>query len=114
MVKRTSLNTRNPRNPESGLFRQLTRLLSGPITNRRAQFYRQERRKELDKYSSKFTSASGKSFQKSSHNNPFEYMNRYTQNHNRADRYAEFDAMEFSLSPDTKIAIPGGYITIKE
>ena len=93
-VNRNSRNGRNPRNPDSGLFRQLTKLLSGPINNRRAQFYRAERRKELDKYSSKFASASGKSFQKSTYN-PFDYVNM-TQNYNRAERYAEFDQMEYT------------------
>jgi len=97
MAKRnsSSINSRNPRDPESGLYRKLTKLLSGPINNRRAQFYRSEKRKQLDKYSSKFSSASGKSFQRNSYN-PFEYMNNWTQNHNRSERYAEFDAMEFS------------------
>ena len=58
----------NPKNSESSLFRQLTRLLSGPIINRRTQIYRQERRASLDKYAKKFTSASGKEFKKSNYN----------------------------------------------
>lgn len=91
-----NINRRNPRNPESGLFKTLTRLLSGPITNRRAQFYRTEKRKEMDKYARRFTSASGKEFKKSSYN-PFEYMqSQMMSNYNRAERYAEFDQMEFS------------------
>ena len=40
----------NTRNPGAPLFRRLTRLLSGPIINYRAQFARQERRGDLDKY----------------------------------------------------------------
>ncbi len=105
---------RNPKNQETGLFRQLTKLLSGPINNRRAQFYRAEKRKHLDKYGQKFLSAGGKSFQKSSYN-PFEYIySTMSQNYNRGERYAEFEQMEFSLHPDTKIATSNGYITIKE
>jgi len=63
----------NPRNPDSGLFKQLTKLLSGPIINRRTQVYRKERRKNLDKYATKFKSASGREFKKSQYN-PFESM----------------------------------------
>ena len=46
----------NPRNEDSGLFKKLTRLFSGPIVNRRSQTGRRLRRKDLDKYSSKFKS----------------------------------------------------------
>lgn len=96
-------NKRNPNNPDSGLFRQLTKLLSGPINNRRSQFYRAEKRRELDKYSLKFFSASGKEFKKSSYN-PFEYLSSaMLQNYNRSERYAEFDQMEFS--PDVNSAL---------
>ena len=107
-------NTRNPRNPDSSLFKQLTKLLSGPINNRRAQFYRAEKRRNLDKFGSKFISASGKQFKKSSYN-PFEYIqSTRLANFNRSERYVEFEQMEYCLSGDTKIAIPNGYITIKE
>lgn len=34
--------------------------------------------------------------------------------YNRSARYLEFREMEYCLHPDTKIAIPGGYKTIKE
>ena len=49
-------NNKNPRNPQSRLFRQLTKLFSGPIINYRTQTPRKERRRNLDKYN--FTSAS--------------------------------------------------------
>ena len=55
---------KNPNNPESDLFKRLTRLLSGPIVNYRAQAVRNQRRKQMDKYATKFTSASGKQFKK--------------------------------------------------
>jgi hypothetical protein len=102
----------NNKNSESILFKRLTKLLSGPIVNKRSQFYRQEKRKDLDKYS--FQSASGKEFQKSDYN-PFEHIHSsMMKNHNRGERYAEFDQMEFCLHGDTKIAVPGGYKTLFE
>lgn len=89
-------NKNNPKNSESSLFRQLTRLLSGPIINRRTQIYRQERRARLDKYATKFTSASGKEFKKSNYN-PFESIQTaMSTNYNRGERYAEFDQMEYT------------------
>jgi hypothetical protein len=85
----------NPRNTQSSLFKQLTKLLSGPIINRRTQIYRQERRKSLDKYSTRFQSASGKEFKKSQYN-PFESLQTSIgTNYNRGERYAEFDQMEY-------------------
>jgi hypothetical protein len=95
MAEKNNKTDNNPRNPESSLFKQLTKLLSGPIINRRTQIYRQERRARLDKYSSKFLSASGKEFKKS-HYNPFETIQTaMTTNYNRGERYAEFDQMEY-------------------
>ena len=86
----------NPKNSESSLFKQLTRLLSGPIINRRTQIYRQERRARLDKYSTKFNSASGKEFKKSNYN-PFETIQTaMSANSNRGERYVEFDQMEYT------------------
>ena len=89
-------NNNNPRNPESSLFKQLTRLLSGPIINRRTQIYRQERRVKLDKYGRKFQSASGKDFKKSQYN-PFESIQAsINENRTRNERYVEFDQMEYT------------------
>lgn len=86
----------NPRNSESSLFKQLTKLLSGPLINRRTQIYRQERRRSLDKYAFKFKSASGKEFKKSQYN-PFESIQTaMATNYNRGERYAEFDQMEYT------------------
>ncbi len=112
MADRNTPKGKNTRNPESTLFKRLTKLLSGPIVNKRAQFYRQEKRRDLDKYD--FKSATGKAFQKSDYN-PFEFLHtNMMKNHNRGERYAEFDQMEFCLHGDTKIAVPGGYKTIKQ
>ena len=89
-------NKNNPRNPESSLFKQLTRLLSGPLINRRTQIYRKERRNALDKYAFKFKSASGKEFKKSLYN-PFESIQTaMAANYNRGERYSEFDQMEYT------------------
>lgn len=86
----------NPRNSQSSLFKQLTKLLSGPLINRRTQIYRKERRARLDKYATQFRSASGKEFKKSQYN-PFESIQAgMAANHNRGERYAEFDQMEYT------------------
>ena len=87
---------KNPRNSESSLFKQLTRLLSGPLINRRTQIYRQERRKSLDKYAFQFKSASGKEFKKSQYNPLESIQTAMSTNYNRGERYAEFDQMEYT------------------
>jgi len=88
--------SRNPRNPQSGLFNRLTRLFSGPIVNRRTQMYRQQRRKDLNKYKSQFQSASGRQFKKSTYN-PFDVMQtNQISNQNRSERYMDFDQMEYT------------------
>ena len=55
----------NPKNQQSSLFKSLTRLFSGPIINFRSQSGRRIRRQHLDKFSSRFESASGQQFKKS-------------------------------------------------
>ena len=87
-------NENNPRNPESNLFKRLTKLFSGPIVNYRAQAPRASRRRQLDKY--KFKSTSGQQFKKTQYN-PFESLSSaFMSNQNRADRYADFDQMEYT------------------
>ncbi len=84
----------NPRNPESPLFKRLTRLFSGPIVNYRAQTPRSQRRRALDRY--RFTSTTGQQFKKTQYN-PFESLSSaYMSNQNRGDRYADFDQMEYT------------------
>jgi hypothetical protein len=88
-------NKKSPYNPESGLFKSLTRLFSGPITQRRTQTGRQLRRKHLDMYSSNFKSASGRQFKKWE-NNPINSITlNMISNRNRAERYIDFDEMEY-------------------
>jgi hypothetical protein len=85
----------NPHNPQHELFRKLTKLFSGPITNFRQQNQRSNRRVQLDKYSSRFKSTSGQTFKKSEYNNRGNYTANYLANQNRAERYIDFDQMEF-------------------
>ena len=85
---------RNPRNSESKLFRQLTRLLSGPIVNYRKQVPRKLKRRELDNF--RFRSTSGQNFKKSAHN-PYDKMqSNFFANQNRNERYVDFDQMEYT------------------
>ena len=87
-------NKKNPKNPDSPLFRQLTRLLSGPLVNYRTQTSRKLSRVQLDKF--KFQSASGLNFKKSSYN-PFEQLSTAIMaNQMRAERYQDFEQMEYT------------------
>ena len=91
-------NENNPRNPASPLFKRLTRLLSGPIVNYRNQVARQDRRNNLDKYRYRFRSMSGQEFRRSDNNYSQNY-NMMTsaafRNQNRAERYIDFEQMEY-------------------
>ena len=89
------LNRRNPYNPSSGLFKSLTRLFSGPLTQRRTQTGRQLRRRHLDAYSSKFRSASGQQFKKSEYNPMNQTTLNMISNRGRSERYVDFDQMEY-------------------
>jgi hypothetical protein len=91
--KRGNPNLKNPRNPQSPLFKRLTRLLSGPIVNRRVQMQRRYRRAQLDKF--KFTSAGGLNFKRTSYN-PYDNLSAQVMaNQNRQERYLDFDQMEY-------------------
>jgi len=91
-------NERNTRNPASPLFKRLTRLLSGPIVDYRTQIARQERRNDLDKYRYRFRSMSGQEFKRADTNLSQNY-NMWTsaafRNQNRAERYIDFEQMEY-------------------
>jgi len=87
-------NKRNPRNNDSTLFRQLTRLFSGPIVNYRKQIPRQLKRRQLDNY--KFRSSGGQNFKKSGYS-PYDKMQaNFFAAQARADRYVDFDQMEYT------------------
>ena len=89
-------NNRNPNNNQNNLFQTLTKMFSGPITQRRTQSGRQLRRRHLDKYAKRFQTASGQQFKKTEYN-PMNIMalNMIT-NRNRSERYVDFEQMEFT------------------
>ena len=85
----------NPNNPQSELFRRLTRLFSGPIVNWRTQMNRKIRRTALDKYATQFRSASGQQFRKAEYS-PFDVMHsKIMAQQNRAERYVDYEQMEY-------------------
>jgi len=87
---------KNPANKESKLFKALTRLFSGPIINYRSQSGRRIRRQHLDKFSSRFKSASGQQFKKSVYNPLDTIATNAIANQKRTERYIDFDQMEYS------------------
>ena len=93
MAKKDKNNTRNP---QSVLFRRLTKLLSGPLTQYRTQNSHRLRRIDLDKYANKFTSASGRDFKKTAYN-PYDNLQAaYMASQQRTERYVDFDQMEYT------------------
>ena len=86
---------RNPANKQSELFKRLTRLFSGPIINYRSQSGRSIRRQHLDKFSSRFKSASGQQFKKSLYNPLDTIAANAIGNQRRSERYVDFDQMEY-------------------
>ena len=91
------INKKNVRNPASPLFRQLTKLLSGPLVKYRRQDTRQLKRRYLDKYKSRFRSASGQEFKTSRYGEVYSALQSdYYANQNRMDRYVDFDQMEYT------------------
>jgi len=93
----SNVNKKNPRNRQNPLFKGLTRLFSGPLVNYRRQDTRQLRRRRLDKYKSRFNSASGQEFKTSAYSEVYNSLNHdYYSNQNRIDRYIDFDQMEYT------------------
>jgi hypothetical protein len=91
------INKRTTRNPVSPLFKQLTKLFSGPMVKYRRQDTRQLQKRRLDKYSTRFRSASGQEFKKSAYGEVYDTLQAdYYQNQNRMDRYVDFDQMEYT------------------
>ena len=85
----------NPANRDNQLFKALTRLFSGPIISYRSQTGRRIRRQHLDKFSSRFKTASGQQFKKSIYNPLDTIATNAIQNQRRAERYVDFDQMEY-------------------
>ena len=89
-------NKKQTRNPDSPLFKKLTRLLSGPLITYRTQTARRLRRRQLDMYASRFKSASGQQFKKTEYN-PFDnLMAAVMSEQHRLERYVDFDQMEYT------------------
>ena len=88
-------NPNQPYNPQSDLFKSLTRLFSGPITQRRTQTGRQLKRRHLDIYAKSFKSASGRQFKKAEYNPMNNLAVNMVGNRNRTDRYVDFEEMEY-------------------
>ena len=94
MVEQNTSN--NTKNPESTLFKRLTRLFSGPIVNYRSQNTRQLRRKKLDKYASTFKDVAGQKFERYDYN-PFNTLSSYSMGGmTRVQRYNDFEQMEYT------------------
>ena len=87
--------SKNPNNPETSLFKALTRLFSGPIVNYRSQSGRKIRRQHLDRFSSRFKTASGQQFKKTLYNPLDVLANNAISNQRRSERYIDFDQMEY-------------------
>ena len=85
----------NPANSNTGLFKALTRLFSGPIVSYRSTSGRKIRRQHLDKFSSRFKSASGQQFKKTLYNPLDIVATNAIQNQRRSERYVDFDQMEY-------------------
>lgn len=99
MPIRKTINIKNPYNPMSSLYKKLTKLWAGPITSKISPKLFDVGKKNLDKYGSKFKTATSQEFQRNDIKHPsyYLYMDSYT-NAQRAERYLEFDQME--MHPD--------------
>ena len=96
MARNNYRKDHNPRNPASVLFRKLTRLLSGPLVDYKSQLPRYIKQTDMANYASRIKSASGQQFKKSQYN-PYETLQaNYMANQNSADRYVDFDQMEYT------------------
>ena len=85
----------NTKNPDSPLFKRLTRLFSGPIINYRSQNTRQLRRRRLDKYARVFKDVAGQKFERAGYN-PLDNFSSYNMDtQSRLTRYSDFDQMEY-------------------
>jgi len=88
---------KNPKNPGNPLFKQLTKLLSGPLVKYRRQDVHQLKRRQMDKYKSRIRSSSGQEFKISTYGDIYGALQAdYYSNQNRLDRYVDFDQMEYT------------------
>lgn len=95
MAPKNPKQGKNPANRDSQLFQSLTRLFSGPIVSYRSESGRKIRRQHLDKYSTRFKTASGQQFKKQSYNPLDTIAANAIANQRRSERYIDFDQMEY-------------------
>lgn len=97
MANNWNKSKNNPYNPESELYRRLTRLLSGPIVNFQTQKPKYGRIDQfIDASKSNFKSASGQQFKKQTYD-PFNNLQAMAvANARRNERYLDFDQMEYT------------------
>ena len=91
----------NPRNRASQLYKTLTRLFSGPVVNYRRQQLRGNTRhvhlNQRQRWNSRIKNAYGRLAFKKAEYNPFDALAlNYMTQHNRKERYNDFDQMEFT------------------
>lgn len=103
---------KNPYNPESELYRRLTRLLSGPIVNFQTQKPKYGRIDQfIDASKSGFKSASGQQFKKQTYD-PFNNLQAMAvANARRNERYLDFDQMEYTPELASSLDIYADEIT---
>ena len=89
-------NGKNPANSDSDLFKALTKIFSGPLIDFRTQSGKRIRRQHMDKFSSRFKSASGQQFKKTTYNPLDTIATNSINNVRRGERYIDFDQMEFT------------------
>jgi len=100
----------NPRNNQSGLFKRLTRLFSGPIVDYDRPAVIRGNRRDIKKYT--FTSSTGREFKKKEYYNPFGDMNnKILYQRNKQLRYTDFDQMEYMPEIASAIDIYADEIT---
>jgi hypothetical protein len=83
----------NIKNPQSPLFKNLTRLFSGPIVNYQHAYQSRYKRGQLDKFN--FTSAQGLAFKKSTYGHYEQFSSKILSAQNRVQRYTDFEQMEY-------------------
>ena len=88
-------NNNNPRNKNSTLFKRLTRLFSGPMVDYNQPEVTRNTARTIKKY--RFTSSTGKEFQKKEYYNPFASLqNKTLMSRDKQVRYTDFEQMEYT------------------
>lgn len=82
------------RNPQSSLYKTLTRFFSGPLAKYHDESEFRFTKLKIDKYASRFRSTSGQPFKRTA-SDGLEALRMNQRTRSRADRYADFDRMEY-------------------